>query len=306
MTVSTLEVQGTVLNPSSGQLAGLLTSRDTVLGGFEEQLNSFAGTLANEFNKIYSGGQGTTAYTQTTATNAVSAADVPLDEAGLAFTPTNGSFQIIVTNEQTGTSTTNNVAVSMLGAGHTTTLDSLAAEINNISGLQAKVVNGKLSLSTTDSNTEFAFGADTSGTLAALGINTFFTGSNADTFAVNSTVAQDPTKFAASSTGVGVDTTNAQTLANFLTQPLATQNGSTIQDLYNNMATDVTQSSANATASANAADSVQSTFSNQETATSGVNIDDEVVNMLQYQESYQASARYIATLENLLNTLVQM
>jgi flagellar hook-associated protein 1 FlgK len=68
----------------------------------------------------------------------------------------------------------------------------------------------------------------------------------------------------------------------------------------------VTQGSANATAAANAADAVQSTLSNQETAVSGVNIDNEVVNMLQYQESYQASARYISTISDLLNMLTQI
>jgi flagellar hook-associated protein 1 FlgK len=308
MTISTLQVAGTnaPLVATSGQLAGLTTARDQVLGGFEDQLNSFAGTLANEFNKVYSGGQGLTGYSQTTSVNAVSSADVPLNQAGLAFTPTNGSFQIVVTNQQTGTSTTNSVPVELLGAGHTTSLNDLAAEINNISGLQAQVTGGKLSISSTGSSTTFAFGNDTSGTLAALGINTFFTGSNADNLAVNSALVQDPTKFAASSGGVGVDTNNAQTLANFLTQPLAAQNGASVQDLYNNLTTSVTQGSANATAAANAADAVQSTLSNQETAVSGVNIDNEVVNMLQYQESYQASARYISTISDLLNMLTQI
>ena len=78
---------------------------------------------------------------------------------------------------------------------------------------------------------------------------------------------------------MGTDTTNAQTLASFLTQPLASQNGASIQDLYNSMTANVTQSSANATAAANAADTVQASLSNHVTATSGVNIDDEVVNM---------------------------
>ena len=97
-----------------------------------------------------------------------------------------------------------------------------------------------MTISAIGANTQFAFGADTSGTLAALGINTFFTGSQAGSIGINNTVLQDPTKFAASSKGVGTDTTNAQTLAGFLTLPLASQNGATIQTLYNNMTTGVT------------------------------------------------------------------
>ncbi len=139
MTISTISVNGTnaVLDPASGELRGLLTSRDQVLGGFEDQLNSFAGTLANEFNKVYSGGQGLTGFSQVTGTEAVTSADASLDQAGLKFTPTNGSFQITVTNQQTNASTTTSVPVALLGPGHTTTLNSLAAEINNIGGIRA-------------------------------------------------------------------------------------------------------------------------------------------------------------------------
>jgi len=308
--ISTLQVEGTnaPLQATSGELQGLISSRDDVLGGFQDQLNSFTGTLTNEFNKIYSSGQGTTAYTQTSSLNAVSDPDLPLNssQSGLAFAPTNGAFQIITTNTQTGVSTTNNIPVALLGQGHDTTLNSLAAEINGVSGLSAQVANGTLTISSTGANTQFAFGTDTSGALAALGINTFFTGSQAGSIGVNNTLLQDPTKFAASSKGVGTDTTNAQTLAGFLTLPLASQNGATIQTLYNSITTGVSQNSANATATANAADTMQSTLSSQETAVSGVNIDDEVVNMMSYQEAYQASAKYISTLNNLLNTLVQL
>ena len=97
-----------------------------------------------------------------------------------------------------------------------------------------------------------------------------------------------------------------QTLAGFLTLPLASQGGATIQSLYANITTGVTQNSANATAAANAADTLQSSLSSQESGVSGVNIDNEVVNMMSYQEAYQASAKYISTLSQLLDSLVQL
>jgi flagellar hook-associated protein 1 FlgK len=307
-TISTISVNGTnsVLDPATGQLRGLLTARDDVLGGFEDQLDAFTGTLANEFNKVYSGGQGLSGYSQVTGTQTVNSADTSLDQAGLAFTPTNGSFQITVTNQQTKASTTTTVPVPLLGPGHTSTLNSLAAAINQISGISAQVSDGRLSITTANANTQFSFGNDTSGTLAALGINTFFTGSKADTIGVNGTLTSDSTKFAASSGGVATDTNNAQTLANFLTQPLATQNGDSVQTLYNALTTNVSQASANAKAASDAADTVQSTLSAKETAASGVNLDDEVVNMLSYQQAFQASARYISVLSNLLTMLTQL
>ncbi|MGC4003819.1 MAG: flagellar basal body rod C-terminal domain-containing protein [Pirellulales bacterium] len=44
----------------------------------------------------------------------------------------------------------------------------------------------------------------------------------------------------------------------------------------------------------------------QALAVSGVNIDEEALNMLRYQRIYQASARYIQTLDELLKILVNL
>ena len=251
---------------------------------FEDQLNSFAGTLANEFNKVYSGGQGMTGYSQVTghATPSRRPTHPWTRPAWPSRPPTARSRSSSPTRQTRASTTTNSSGARCWAAGHTTTLNSLAAEINNISGLKAQVADGKLSISATDANTTFAFGTDTSGTLAALGINTFFTGSTRrTTWRVNNTVVQDPTKFAASSGGVGADTNNAQTLANFLTQPLASQNGDSIQIALQH-ASPRTSPSLRPTPRppSDAADTVQSTLSAQETAASGVNIDDEVVSML--------------------------
>ncbi|MGA2617023.1 MAG: flagellar hook-associated protein FlgK [Thermoguttaceae bacterium] len=308
MTVSTIQVAGTdvPLNPASGQLRGLLTARDSVLGGFQEQLDTLAGTLASEFNKVYSSGQGLTGYTQLTAQNAVADPDQALDSAGLPTTPVNGSFQIMVQNTRTGATTTTDVPVNLLGTGHQTTLDDVAQALGGIQGLQAQVQGGKLTISATNSDTQFAFANDTSGLLAGLGLNTFFTGSTASDLAVNPDVVQDPGKFAASSDGIGADTTNATTLANFLDQPLASQNGNSVNTMYNLLASNVSEGSATAQATASAADTFQSSLSSQELAVSGVSIDEEAIQMMEYQRSYQASSQYLAVLNQILATLVQL
>ena len=67
---------------------------------------------------------------------------------------------------------------------------------------------------------------DTSGALAALGLNTFFAGS-ADDLGVNQNLVADPGKFAASTSGVGIGTGNATQLANFMNQPLTSAGGTT-------------------------------------------------------------------------------
>jgi flagellar hook-associated protein 1 FlgK len=296
------------LGGGSGQLSGLLVARDQILGGFLDSLNKFSGTLANEFNKVFSSGQGLTGYQTLTSTNAVTNANQPLDAAGLPFTPVHGSFQVLMRNTQTGLTTTTDIPINLNGLGdQETTLTSLVSSLNGVNGLQASITpSGNLSLATTSPNTEFSFANDTTGTLAALGVNTLFTGSTAATLGVNQVMLNDPGKFAASSTGIGGGTDNAVLLAGFGDQPLDSQNGNSINVLQTKLTADVTQGSAVAQSIGDGFQTFQDALTAQQTATSGVSIDEEAVKMISYQRTYQASAKYIATLNDLLNTLVQL
>ena len=95
-------------------------------------------------------------------------------------------------------------------------------------------------------------------------------------------------------------------MANFVDQPIDSHNGESIGAIYDGMVANVAQGSAAAQTSANAAQAFESSLQSQQTAISGVNLDEEAVNMMTYQRSFQASAKYIATISDLLNTLVQI
>jgi flagellar hook-associated protein 1 FlgK len=295
------------LQASGGELAGLLNSRDQVLGGFLDQLDDFSRTLAFEFNRIYSSGQGLNGYTSLTSNSSVSDVDAALDNAGLAFTPVNGSFQIQVTNRQTNETRTRTISVNLTGLGDDTSLSSLAAQIDAIDGLTATITSDrKLKITSNSPNQEFSFANDTSGLLAALGLNVFFTGDSALSLGVDPNVVQDPAKFAASNTGIGANTENAIDLAAFLDRPLESKENSTLSDLYDRITGDVTQASAIAHATADGFRIFEQTLTGQKNATSGVSLDEEAVNMLGYQRAFQASAKYIATLNDLLGLLVNL
>ena len=70
---------------SSGKVAGLYAARDDILGEFIDELDVLAQTLAFEFNKLYSGGQGLTGFADLTSEFDVSDTDVALDQAGLDY-----------------------------------------------------------------------------------------------------------------------------------------------------------------------------------------------------------------------------
>ena len=108
-------------------------------------------------------------------------------------------------DELTGTPVAHRIEVQLDGGSDDTTLESLAADITDqVTGVTATVTSdNRLALSAEDGLT-FVFGfdgqqarEDTSGILAALGINTFFVGSDARDMAVNDVLVEQPALLAA-------------------------------------------------------------------------------------------------------------
>lgn len=291
----------------SGELAGLYNSRDEILGGFLDELDSFAATLAFEFNRVYSSGQGLKGYSDLTSNDRAGDVDVPLDEAGLAFTPVNGSFKLQLYNRQTKLTQTTEIQVKLNGLGDDTTLASLVEQINAVDGISASITPDlKVRIRSDAVDQEFAFADDSSGVLAALGLNTFFTGSTALGLGVDANVAADPARFAASNTGIGAGTGNALALAAFQDRPLETKNNTTLAQMYGQMTGGITQRSSVAKATAEGFQVFAQTLAGQKNSVSGVSLDEEAVNLLTYQRAFQAAAKYIGTLNELLGILVNL
>jgi flagellar hook-associated protein 1 FlgK len=186
-------------------------------------------------------------------------------------------------------------------------LDDLAAELNAIDGISATVTPGrKLEIKGDTSLLTFGFANDTSGVLASLGVNTFFTGTGASNIGINSIVQTDPAKFAASSGGIAEDTGIAVQLANLLNAPLTSLGGSNLAVRYDRVIGEVTQGSAVTKSVADGFRSFHGTLEGQLLAIQGVNIDEEAIRMITYQRAFQASARVVSTINELLETLVNL
>jgi flagellar hook-associated protein 1 FlgK len=295
------------LESSGGDLHGILVARDEILAGFLDGLDDFVDALAFEFNRIYSGGQGLHGYGELRSEFAVDATDVPLDAAGLHFNPENGSLQVLVYNKETGLTQTTDVFIDLNGLGHDTTLADLAAVLDSVDGISARITSdGHLSLASDSSDLEFTFANDTSGVLAALGLNTFFSGSSALDLGIHQAVRDDPARFAASRGGMGVDTENAVTLADFLSRPLESENGASLSVLYDRLIADTFQGSTITRSLAEGTRVFEQTLRGQKLSTSGVSLDEEAIRLIAHQRSYQASARYIKVLEQLFDVLLNI
>jgi flagellar hook-associated protein 1 FlgK len=295
------------ISSSSGKIAGLVSSRDTILTGFLDQLDSFTKNMMFEFNKLHSSGQGLVGLNNVTGEFAVNNTDAALDQAGLTFNPVNGSFDVLVRNQQTGLTTTTQIRVDLNGLDHDTSLDDLAEALNNIDGIAAIVTpNRKLQITGDSSLVTFGFANDTSGALAALGVNTFFSGTGASSIGVSEAIRTDPAKFAASAGGIAEDTATAVKLANLLDTPLSSIGGSKLSVQYDRMIGEVTQGAAVTKSVADGFRTFHSTLDSQLLAIQGVNIDEEAIRMITYQRAFQASAKVISTINEMLDVLVNL
>lgn len=309
-TQSTLEVQADSepLNVSSGQLGAEMTFLQQDLPTALNKLDTFANQLIFQVNKIHSESQGLEGITSATSSNSVADATAALNSsaAGLKFSPTNGSFKITVTDPATGQGTTSVVQVNLNGTGTDTSLNSLATSLNAINGVTASVTaQGQLKISANGSDT-LSFSNDTSGVLAALGINNFFTGTDATNIGVSSAVLTNPKQLAISQNGQAADNSGALAIANLAQQKVSGLGGISLSDYWSNHVADVATQLSQAKKQTTADGVVQSNLQQQQQSVSGVNTNQEAINLMQNQQAFQASARFISTVDQMMQTLMQM
>jgi flagellar hook-associated protein 1 FlgK len=197
------------------------------------------------------------------------------------------------------------VQVNLTGAAGDTTLNSLQASLSAVPGITASIQGGKLSLQAA-AGTQISFSQDTSNTLAALGINTFFTGDSAGTIAVNPVIASNTDMIAAAQNGDSGDNSNALAIAQLGDAPQAVLGSQSVNQAYSTLVGNVATTTATANSNAQATQEVQNTLQSQRDSLSGVSIDNETINMLQEQRAFQGASRLIYTIDQMMQSLMQM
>ncbi len=306
VTYARLSDTGADLSAAGGELRGIIDGRDQVLGGFLDDLDALTSNLIFEFNRIHSSGEGLRGFETLTAQTRVLDQTAALNAAGLDFTPTHGSFQFKVTNTSTDITKTTNIAIDLDGIGADTSLQDLRDALDAVEGVTATITaTGRLKIDAA-SPFEFRFADDTSGILAGLGVNTFFTGANSANIGVNSVVEGNDAFFATSLGGGPADGSNAVRLAGFVDNPVEELSGANLSDFYDTAIMSVAQSSARETAVADGFNSFLQSLRNQREQFSGVSLDEEAIKMIEFQHAFQAAARLVSTVDELFTILLNM
>jgi len=297
-----------------GKLEGLLISRDQ--DSRIAALDELAAGIIAEVNRLHVDGQGLVGYESVTGTYDVLDVDAPLDStlAGLPFPPRNGSFYLVVADDATGTPVAYRVDVDVDGSDVGMSLSALVDAINvQVQGVTASITGDRRLQLTADDGFRFTFGhdgqiprEDTSGVLAALGINTFFSGTDAADIEVNGAIVEEPNLLAAASVNLDGDGVNAGRLAALSTTALARLRDVSISGFYRTIANAAAVASAAAKSDTEAATTVHQSLQAQRENISGVNLDEEAISLVKYQRSFQGAARFVSTVDQLLAELVTL
>ncbi|HME36553.1 MAG TPA: flagellar hook-associated protein FlgK [Candidatus Sulfotelmatobacter sp.] len=164
-------------------------------------------------------------------------------------------------------------------------LDTLAAGLANaVNGVQAAGydLNGKL-------GTNLFNPPPAGGTGAAASLSVAIT---------------DPALIAASSDGTSGSNGNAEAMYALSTQ--AGIDGQTPTDYYSGIVFNVGNDVSNATAEQSASTQVLQQLNDQRASISGVSLDQEAANMVQYQNAYAASAQVVTTINTMMYDVLQM
>lgn len=109
---------------------------------------------------------------------------------------------------------------------------------------------------------------------------------------------------AVSTTGSPGDNTNINTISNLSTLGIAALSNQTISTYYNNLVTQVGRTTSDSTSRDDAEKLVLQQLNNQRESNSGVNLDEEALNLIKAQQGFNASARALTALDDLINKLI--
>lgn len=295
------------LPQTGGEIQGIIEGRDEILGGFVDDLDQLTNSLIVAFNRIHSSGEGIEGFSTVTSASNLDDPNALLSEVVSPSTITHGSFELKVTNTQTGITQIETIRIDLDGiGGNDTTLEDVRAAIDATANVTATLTTtGRLQLDA-DPSFELRFASDTSGFLTALGINTFFTGSDSSNLGINSTVQDNHNLLATGQGGGPSDNSNLLELSTVFDQPLDSLGNIGIEDFYRSVVTGVAQGASAEQAKAAGLDQFRQSLVSQREQFSGVSLDEEAVRLIEFQQAYAASARVIRAVDELFDVLINI
>ncbi len=304
------------------------TMKDGIITEFRDHLDSFTKTLITQTNNIYASG----------ATSSMSSNDLTKMQDNTTLQNydsqiKNGSFDVVVYNKQgkeVGRKTINVDASTTMNdtrQGNSIISDFNADTDDNGDGNKNNDVNdyftarytydektglGHLNITPNQAEGEYYISIEDHGTNFAgvFGLSRFLDGSEAKNVSVNATLANNTSLVIGGKTPVVGDNSMANEMINLQYQKVDFHfaSGATAHETLTGFYRFLTSDIASRAESINAAHTTNTTLYNaiyaQFQSTSGVDVSEELANLIRFQHSYGSAAKIISTTDQMLNTLL--
>ena len=282
---------------TGGELRGYLDMRDTEVESILDKMNILSASFIQEFNGIHRAGFGVDG---SSGLDFFSALDVTVDHD----VDNTGTAVVSMTNASPTTISVDEFEIAFTGSN--------AFTLNN---LTTNASSGTFTFTTGSTfNIKDGFAVTISGAAVSGDKVTFSVSEDsASGMAVSSTITANTRKIAAGTTtnGDGANALLMADLQNTLSFNSVTWSGSgsgsyTFDEYYNAVVSTIGIESFSAQSTLRQQEGIMLQLNSRRESISGVSIDEEMIKMIKFQQAYNASARMISVVDEMLDTLNRM
>lgn len=288
-----------------GELSGMIIMRDTIIPDYLSKLDRLAGGIINAVNKLHYYGYSPDGSTENNF-----------------FVPLRAATGISKTNAGSGVITGGDIydnTVLTLDDYEIRFVDAATFEIYNLTD-GTQVMDARINgAEDNDGSFVYTSGADIlfegirvviadggAGPAAGDVFTVSSTGDAAKNMRVDPAIAGDSTKIAASEGSSGVDTINALAIAMLRDGNYMNNNTTSFSSYYSGLVGEVGVAVQNASRTLAYRETMVDQLNTRKEAVSGVNLDEEAVNLMRYQASFTAAARMITVVDEMIQELLNL
>lgn len=140
---------------------------------------------------------------------------------------------------------------------------------------------------------------------ASTGVD-FFSGSGAGTIRVSDEIMEDLSRIAASGDGTPGNGDVATAIANLRNQKILGGGNQTLNEYYTTLVNDLGIKIQKAQNTADSQELLKNQIMNQRESVSGVSLDEEMTNLIKFQRSFEAAAKIVQTVDEVMETMINM
>lgn len=294
---------------TGGTIGAELKVRDELLTSYQDQLNELAVTIINETNRLHSLGQGVNRFTQVTSSNGVANTSFVFNEAPGSF-PTaevqKGTLRIAVYDAEGQPAGTFDIDIDPEKDNLNSVIAKISAADGDLSGglIQATLSADNTLKIFTEAGYTFTFTDDTSNFLVAAGLNSFFSGTGANDMDVSTMIKDNNLYIATGKGGAEGDNSIALAIAGLKYEKVFEGKDVTIDGFYSYFVATIASEKHQVDIFVETKTYTLNELQLKMEEIHGVSMDEELTNLIKFQRAYEASARFITTVDSMIDKLI--